>query len=260
MAGDASLERLLDSAGRLADSARAITRKHFRGPVAVEAKADASPVTIADRDAEAVIRTLIEKEFPSHGIVGEEFGTARDDAEYVWVIDPIDGTKAFITGKPLFGTLIAVERRGTPLLGLIDMPILDERWLGATGRPTTFNGKPAKARRCRALSDALLATTSPDLFAGAEAAAFGRVRTEASSCHYGGDCYNYALLASGFLDLVIEAGLKSYDFMALAPVITEAGGIITDWQGRSLGRSSDGRVIAAGDPSVHAAALARLSG
>lgn len=253
-----TVERLLQFAGRLADTARPILRRHFRSPIAVESKADASPVTAADREVETAIRGLIEAEFPDHGIVGEEFGTVRADAELVWVIDPIDGTKAFITGKPLFGTLIAVHHGGIPLVGLIDMPVLGERWAAASGVPTAFNGVPARTRSCGSLEQALLATTTPEMFGGEDAAAFARVRGDVASCHYGGDCYNYALLASGFLDLVIEAQLKTYDFMALAPVIAEAGGIITDWQGNPLGPNSDGRVVAAGDRRVHAAAIDRL--
>lgn len=253
-----TVERLLQFTGRLADTARPILRRHFRSPIAVESKADASPVTAADREVETAIRGLIEAEFPDHGIVGEEFGTVRADAELVWVIDPIDGTKAFITGKPLFGTLIAVHHGGIPLVGLIDMPVLGERWAAASGVPTAFNGVPARTRSCGSLEQALLATTTPEMFGGEDAAAFARVRGDVASCHYGGDCYNYALLASGFLDLVIEAQLKTYDFMALAPVIAEAGGIITDWRGSPLGPNSDGRVVAAGDRRVHAAAIDRL--
>lgn len=257
--GDATVERLTAFAVQLADAVRPVVRQHFRSRIAIETKADASPVTLADREAETAARDLIGKTYPDHGIVGEEFGALREDAEHVWIIDPIDGTKAFITGKPVFGTLIALQRAGVPTIGLIDMPALDERWIGAPGAPTRFNGQSAATRACPSLPEALLATTTPDMFVGENGAAFDRIRSSVGACHYGGDCYNYALLASGFIDLVVEAQLQTYDFMALVPVIAGAGGIITDWQGRPLGPGSDGRVVAAGDRRVHAAAIERLN-
>src|SRR5690606_3652702 len=149
----------------------------------------------------------------------------------------------------------ALQRAGVPTIGVIDMPALDERWIGVAGKPTTFNGQTAATRPCPSLSEALLATTTPDMFVGENEAACARIRSGVGACHYGGDCYNYALLASGFLDLVVEAQLQTYDFMALVPVIAGAGGIVTDWQGRPLGPASDGRVVAAGDRRIHAAAV-----
>lgn len=257
--GDATVERLTAFAVRMADAVRPVVRRHFRSRIAIETKADSSPVTLADREAETTARSLIAETYPDHGIVGEEFGALREDAEHVWIIDPIDGTKAFITGKPLFGTLIALQQAGVPTIGVIDMPALDERWIGTDGKPTTFNGRVATTRECPSLSAALLATTTPDMFVGENEAAFQRIRASVGACHYGGDCYNYALLASGFIDLVVEAQLQTYDFMALVPVIAGAGGIITDWQGRPLGPGSDGRVVAAGDRRIHAAAIERLN-
>ncbi|HYH20230.1 MAG TPA: histidinol-phosphatase [Azospirillum sp.] len=252
---------LVALAERLADSGGAVVRRYFRTPVAVDDKADASPVTIADREAERAIRAIIEAERPDDGIVGEEHGNKNTDAEYVWVIDPIDGTKSFITGRPIFGTLIALLHRGRPILGVIDQPVIGDRWIGAAGRPTTHNGQPATVRACvGGLGAAMLGTTSPDLFPGGDVHAFRRVAAAAKVTVYGGDCYTYGLLASGYYDLVVEAGLKLYDFAALVPVITGAGGIMTDWRGRPLDATSDGHVIAAGDARTHAEALAALAG
>jgi histidinol phosphatase-like enzyme (inositol monophosphatase family) len=247
-------------ATRMAEASGPILRKYFRGGVAVEQKADTTPVTIADREAETALRTLIEAEMPDHGIVGEEHGTVRADADYVWVLDPVDGTKSFITGKPLFGTLIALLYRGAPILGIIDHPVLGERWVGAAGRATTFNGAPAATRSCTSLAEALLNTTSPDMFRGKDADSFGRLSAAVKLAHYGGDCYGYGLLASGYFDLVVEAGMQPYDYCALVPVVTGAGGVITDWNGKPLMLESDGRVVAAGSADIHNAAMSCLAG
>jgi histidinol phosphatase-like enzyme (inositol monophosphatase family) len=247
-------------AGALADKAGAIARRHFRSQLIVETKNDNTPVTAADREAEAEMRALIEARFPDHGVLGEELGRTRPEADYVWVIDPIDGTKSFISGVPLFGVLIALTFKGVPVLGVIDQPILRERWLGAEGRKTTLNGKPVATRACSALEDATLYATSPDMFGGADAEAFARVRSAVKLARYGADCYAYGLLATGFVDLVIESSLKPYDFCALAPVIDGAGGEMSDWVGEALSLRSDGRVIAAGDPALAAAARAALAG
>jgi inositol-phosphate phosphatase/L-galactose 1-phosphate phosphatase/histidinol-phosphatase len=243
----------------LADAAGDIIRGYFRTKIGVEQKSDRTPVTIADRAAEKLMRRLIEIAFPLHGIVGEEFGTVRADAEYVWVLDPIDGTKSFISGVPLFGTLIALTYRGEPVLGVIDQPIARERWLGAAGRKTTFNDRAIKTRTCGGLADATLYATSPDMFAKGNAAAFERLRKKVKLARFGADCYAYGLLASGFIDLVVEADLKPYDFCALKPVIEGAGGKMSDWQGRALTLKSDGRVIASGDPKLLAKARAVLA-
>ena len=224
---------------------------------AVDTKPDQSPVTVADREAEAAIRDLIARHHPEHGVYGEEYGRSGLDAEHVWVIDPIDGTKSFITGRPLFGTLIALLHRGRPVLGLIDQAILRERWLGVAGRPTTHNGTIIRTRACPALAQATLCSTSPYLFAeGHERDAFERLARAVKLPLFGGDCYAYGLLAMGFADLVLEADLEPYDYMAIVPVIEGAGGRLTDWQGQPLGLGSDGRVLAAGDERAHAQALA----
>jgi inositol-phosphate phosphatase / L-galactose 1-phosphate phosphatase / histidinol-phosphatase len=246
-------------ANDLADAAGAAIRPYFRQPLRVDDKPDRSPVTDADRAAEAVMRQLITARFPDHGIIGEEYGRERADAEFVWVLDPIDGTKSFISGVPLFGTLIALARRGRPLLGVIDQPIQRERWIGADGRATTFNGAPVRCRACANLAAATVFATSPDMFIDKDADGFRRLGRAAKLVRYGADCYAYGLLALGLIDLVVEASLKPYDFSALAPIITGAGGIATDWHGRELSLASDGRIVAAGDRRVHAAALALLA-
>ena len=243
-------QEFIDFAETLADAARPIVRRHFRTPITVDAKADESPVTIADRDAESAMRTMITERYPDHGILGEEFGTERGDAELVWVLDPIDGTRSFITGRPIFGTLIALVRNGLPILGIIDQAILDERWIGAAGRASTFNGDRIRTRPCPTLDSAVLNTTSPDLFDGDEGPAFRRLAARTGMSLYGGDCYAYALLASGHVDLVVEAGLKPYDFCALAPVINGAGGVLVDWRGSPISMASDGRTLAVGDPAL----------
>lgn len=245
----------------LADAARAVVMNYYRTGIAIDDKADFSPVTIADREAEQVMRSLIEAAHPDHGIVGEELGAVRADAEYVWVLDPVDGTKAFITGKPLFGILIALLHRGRPVIGIIDHPALDERFLGVAGRPTLYNSKSVHTRACPSLDKAWLYATSPEMFrAGPEADAFQRLKKRVKHPVYGAECYAYGLLAAGFVDLVVEATMKPVDYCALVPVVEGAGGVITDWQGTALGLHSSGQVIAAGDSTLHAAARAVLAG
>jgi histidinol phosphatase-like enzyme (inositol monophosphatase family) len=236
---------------RLADAAGSIIRPLFRGEWSHERKTDRSFVTEADRAAEAAMRRLIEETFPADGIIGEEYGTRNEGAGRQWVLDPIDGTTSFIAGRPIFGTLIALLKDGWPVLGIIDQPITRERWVGALGRPTLFNGRPATSRPLKELSDAVLATTSPHLFTNDEADAFMAVAKQVAEKKivFGGDCYNYGLLASGHIDVVIEAGLKLYDYAALVPVVEGAGGMMADWQGNPLDAGSDGTVIALGDPA-----------
>jgi len=245
---------------RLADASGTVIRRYFRTPIAVDDKADSSPVTIADREVEQTLRALITQAYPEHGIYGEEFGQTQCDAEYVWVIDPIDGTKSFITGKPLFGTLIALLRHGKPILGVLDQPILRERWIGGVDLPTSLNTQMVKVRACADLSQAILYATSPHMFVKPEhVQGFANVRDSIKTPIYGGDCYAYALLATGFVDIVVEASLSPYDYCALVPIVENAGGIITDWQGQPLGLHSNGCVVAAGDARVHAQALEKLN-
>jgi histidinol phosphatase-like enzyme (inositol monophosphatase family) len=238
-------------ANRLADAAGAAIRPLFRGVWSEEQKADRSFVTEADRAAEAAMRALIEAERPADGIVGEEYGTVREGAARQWVLDPIDGTTSFIAGRPIFGTLIALLQDGWPVLGVIDQPVAGERWVGTIGGDTTFNGKPVRTRACRDLSDAVLATTSPHLFSGDEVDHFMALAKSVAERKivYGGDCYNYGLVASGHVDVVCEAGLKLYDFAALVPVVEGAGGTMCDWNGEPLHAGSTGEVLALGDPA-----------
>jgi inositol-phosphate phosphatase/L-galactose 1-phosphate phosphatase/histidinol-phosphatase len=253
------LDPYLALASELADAAGEAIRPHFRQPLAVDDKPDRSPVTIADRAAEMAMRRLITARFPAHGIFGEEFGREREEAEFTWVLDPIDGTKSFISGVPLFGTLIALAYRGRPVLGIIDQPISRERWIGAAGRPTTLNGVPIRRRRCPSLAAATVFATSPDMFRGDDAAAFARVASAAKLVRFGADCYAYGLLAHGLVDLVVEASLKPYDFGAMLPIVEGAGGVVSDWQGAPLTLASDGRVLVAGDRRAHQQALTLLA-
>jgi inositol-phosphate phosphatase/L-galactose 1-phosphate phosphatase/histidinol-phosphatase len=236
-----------------------VVRAHFRQPIAVDDKPDNSPVTIADCAAEEAMRQLIAARFPDHGIIGEEFGRSAEDAEFVWVLDPIDGTKSFISGVPLFGTLIALARRGRPILGIIDQPVSGERWVGARERPSTLQGREIRCRPCPALKSATLFATTPDMFAGADRDSFSRLARAVKLVRFGADCYAYGLLAAGFIDIVAEASLKPYDFCAMAPIVEGAGGVATDWRGEPLGLGSDGRVLIAGDHAAHRAALALLA-
>jgi len=239
----------IELAQRLADAAGTAIRPFFRAEHGLETKSDASPVTLADRAAEEAMRRLIIAERPMDAIQGEEFGPREGSSGRCWVLDPIDGTRAFIAGRPIFGTLIALIEDGWPLLGVIDQPVLKERWIGVAGRETLFNGRPARTRACRELGQALLATTSPALFADDELHAFEHLDAAVRSTVLGGDCYNYACLASGHLDVVAESGLKLHDFAALVPVVEGAGGRMCDWQGDPLHAGSTGEVIAVGDPA-----------
>jgi inositol-phosphate phosphatase/L-galactose 1-phosphate phosphatase/histidinol-phosphatase len=260
------VSRFVMLAERLADTAGAIARRYFRTPFKVDDKPDTSPVTIADREAELAMRQIIEGECPDHGIIGEEHGTYNGGADFLWVLDPIDGTKSFITGRPLFGALIALCHQGKPIVGVIECPALDERWLGASGRPTVHRSRHAppasvRTRACGDLKKAALYCTSPLMFDDAALPLFERVRQAVKLPLYGGDCYAYGQLASGYADLVVEAGLQPYDWAALVPIIEGAGGIVTDWRGERLQlTTTSSRVLAAGDLSLHAAAGALLKG
>lgn len=245
-----------------ADAAGAIIRPYFRGPLAVEAKGDASPVTIADRDAEQALRDLILARFPNHGVMGEEHGTVNPDAEFLWVLDPIDGTRAFVTGRPLFGTLIGLLHRGVPLLGIIDQPVTGERWIGLAGAPTRFRGPfggVAGCRPCPSLAEAELSCTSPDIFTPETAPRFARLKAAAKRVTWGGDCYAYGLLALGLVDVVVDDTMKPWDWAALVPVIEGAGGRVTDWSGRPLALGAAGDVLAVGDADLLDAAIAALA-
>ena len=252
------LDSFVGFAHRLADESGTIIRAGFRSSKEVLEKGDATPVTPVDREAEAAIRRTIETEYPEHGIIGEEFGSLRDGAEFVWVVDPIDGTKSFVAGLPVFGTLIALARHGVPVLGLIDQPCTVERWIGAAGAPTTYNGRPIRVRECADLSQALICTTSPDAYAGEERSAFERLRSAARWTVYGGNCYAFGRIADGHIDVGLEVSCHNYDYCALAPIVQGAGGNITDWQGHALTIASGPRFLATGDARSHDAALRHL--
>jgi myo-inositol-1(or 4)-monophosphatase len=248
---------------RLAGVAGEAIRPFFRTALGVDNKGRAGqfdPVTEADRAAEAAMRALIRKTFPAHGIVGEEFGDERADAAYVWVLDPIDGTKSFISGMPAWGTLIGLLKDGAPVYGMMHQPFIGEYFSG-DGASANYRG-PAGERRlsvrnCPALKDAVLFTTSPLLMSDEERALFQKVERAVRLSRYGGDCYAYCMVAAGYIDVVIEAGLKPHDVTPLIPIIAGAGGIITDWTGRPA--ANGGRVIAAGDRRVHEQALRLLA-
>jgi histidinol phosphatase-like enzyme (inositol monophosphatase family) len=246
-----SLDADIALALRLADAAGEAIRPWFRSGVESERKGDATPVTQADRAGEEAMRRILKAEVPQDAVVGEEFGASTGSSGRTWVLDPIDGTTSFLVGRPIFGTLIALVVEGWPVLGVIDQPILHERWIGATGRPTTQNGLPARTRACRQLADATLATTGPHYFDDHDGAHFMGLaaRTDHKRMVMGGDCYNYALLAAGHIDLVCEAGLKLHDWAALVPVVEGAGGTMCDWNGEPLHAGSAGHVIALGDPA-----------
>jgi histidinol phosphatase-like enzyme (inositol monophosphatase family) len=233
----------------LADAAGAAIRPFFRAPYRIDDKDDASPVTEADQAAELAMRALIEKSFPRDGIIGEEFAATNEGAGRQWVLDPIDGTRSFIAGRPIFGTLIALMQDGWPVLGIIDQPITRERWVGAMGQATTLNGKPVRTRACRELEHAILASTGPQFLDGHTAAHFAHLGAHCRDTVWGGDCYNYALLATGHIDIVVESGLKLHDIAALVPVVEGAGGRMADWAGEPLTDASEGNVIALGDPA-----------
>ncbi|HLN07698.1 MAG TPA: histidinol-phosphatase [Xanthobacteraceae bacterium] len=235
----------------------------FRTALGVENKdhmGGFDPVTAADRAAEAAMRRLISRTFPAHGIVGEEFGSERSDAEFVWVLDPIDGTKSFICGMPAWGTLIGLTRNGEPVFGMMHQPFTRERFSG-DGLGASYRGpagdRALTTRSCASLAEAVLLTTSPRLMKPADRNALGRVEDAVRLSRYGGDCYAYCMLAAGHVDLIIETELKPHDVVALIPIITGAGGVVTTWEGGPP--QAGGRLVAAGDRRVHEAAMALIS-
>jgi inositol-phosphate phosphatase/L-galactose 1-phosphate phosphatase/histidinol-phosphatase len=247
-------QEALAFAHELADAARAVALRYWRMPLAADTKADASPVTQADREIEATLRRLIAARHPQHGILGEEEAHTNPQAPWQWVIDPIDGTRAFMAGIPTFTTLISLCEHGRPVMGLIDQPVLRERWAACDGMPAASSKNTGKQ-----LANALLVTTSTPYFSPTERQAYDTLSHACGHSLLGGDAYLYAMLAEGRVDVVLDAGLKPYDFCALAPVIAQSGGIITDWQGKPLSLQSSGQVLAAASPALHAEALALLA-
>lgn len=247
-------------AEELANLSGQIIRKYYNRDIPFEVKEDASPVTKADKEVERSLRAYIRTQYPDHGIIGEEFEDTNPDADYLWYLDPIDGTKSFMIRRPIFGTLISLIHNNQPILGLIDQPILGERWTGAKGYATNFNHNPTESRSCGCLAEAVLCTTSPNLFSEDDFEKFERIRKKSQYTVYGGDCYSYGLVARGDVDIVIETGLQLHDFLAFRNIIEGAKAIITDWDGHPITTESDGRVIVAGDKRVHAEALKLLKG
>ncbi len=254
-----SLPDFLAAAEAAADVAAAVIRPFYRSGIAAAVKDDRSPVTVADRSAEQAMRAVLAERCPEHGILGEEFGLDRPEARFRWVLDPIDGTRAFITGRPLFGTLVALLEDGRPILGIIDQPVSGERWVGAAGMPTTFRGVgQVGVRPCPSLADAELSCTAPEIFSQSEMATWRRLQAATRRTTWGGDCYAYGLIALGGVDVIAEAGLKPWDWAALLPIIEGAGGRVTDWTGAALTPDSDGRVLAVGDPALLGPAITLL--
>ena len=263
--GAPAFKTLLDFAHTLADISGAIIRPYFRKPLPVSNKAQKGafdPVTAADRAAERAIRRALKERWPEHGLIGEELGSLGEGSRFRWVVDPIDGTRAFIMGSPLWGTLIGLLDGEEPVLGLMDQPFTGDRfWSGATtahARNGSGKARRLRTRTCTSLGEATLTTTHPNLFAaGREADAFARLAGRVRMTRFGGDCYGYCLLAAGFVDLVVEAGLKAHDVVALIPIIERAGGRISTWEGKPA--TAGGRIIAAGDARLHEQALAVLA-
>ena len=231
-------------------SAQSIPLSYFRTGFSVDAKADESPVTIADRQTEAFIRAEITARFPDHGILGEEFGRDRMEAEFVWVIDPIDGTKSFVTGHPMWGMLLGLLHHGRPVLGAVNMPVLGELALGGPGIGATLNGAPIRVGS-KAPDDAFLALNELPRMLADDRVICERLLAAGRYTRATADCYSYIQLAAGWIDGVVDYGLEPYDYLPVLPLVEAAGAVMTDWQGRPLDLNSDGRVVA-GSPSVHA--------
>jgi histidinol phosphatase-like enzyme (inositol monophosphatase family) len=254
---------LMATAHAMADAARGATLRHFRAPDLSAASKEAArfdPVTIADRESEQAMRAVLAARRPQDGILGEEFGADAGTSGLTWILDPIDGTRSYLAGTPTWGVLIAVADATGPIYGIIDQPYIGERFEGGLGRAAMtgpLGPRALAARAPRALADCILMSTFPEVGTAAEGAAFRRVVPEVRLTRYGTDCYAYALIAAGQIDLVIEAGLHAYDVAAPIAVITAAGGVVTDWQGRPC--HAGGQVLAAANPQVHAAALALLN-
>lgn len=256
---DSLTAELVQFAEKLADESRRMFAAAATREIRIDLKADNSFVTDVDRAIEARLRELIGKANPDHGIMGEEYGRQRLDAEVVWVLDPVDGTAPFIAGIPVYGTLIGISRYGRPWIGVLDYPATGDRWVGVNRAFARRNGSAVRTRRCADLSVALATCSSPDFLRPAERVALARVRDEVRYTLYGASSFAYAMLASGRTDIAVDGGLKPYDFFAPAAVIGGAGGLTTDWSGAELNLDSGGQILAAGDPELHAAARGLLS-
>jgi histidinol phosphatase-like enzyme (inositol monophosphatase family) len=253
------MQAFLDAILTITGEAAEIPRKHFRAGVDIIHKSDATPVTVADQATEEFIRAALIRTFPHHGILGEEFPTRVANSPYQWIIDPIDGTRAFISGMPLYGMLAGLLKDGTPRLGVVRMPELNEVYAG-DGTVATLNGsQPLKVSATTDLDQAMLYINEADKIMRAEPDVFARLNNGARDRRYSYDCYPYALVAAGHVDACVDYDLKSYDILPLVPIITGAGGVISDWQGQPLGLDSDGRVASAATPALHAQLLELLN-
>jgi inositol-phosphate phosphatase/L-galactose 1-phosphate phosphatase/histidinol-phosphatase len=255
---DATASELLSFAGQLADEGRAIITAARRAAPEIDIKSDQSFVTATDRAIEKRLRERIEAAYPDHGILGEEFGSYGLDREFVWVLDPIDGTAAFIAGIPVYGILIGVARAGRPWLGVMDLPATSERMSGIAGVSAKHNSTPIRCKPCDSLERAFLTSSNPRFLTDAEREAVGRLDRTVAFTQYGGSCYSYGCLARGNTDLAVDGGLDPYDVFATAAIIEGAGGVVSDWAGKPIDLSWKGQIAAAGDRKLHGDALARL--
>jgi inositol-phosphate phosphatase/L-galactose 1-phosphate phosphatase/histidinol-phosphatase len=244
-------QQLIKLANKCADASGKIIKKYFRKKIKINLKKDNTPFTKADIEAEKIIRELILKQEPNCGFVGEETGSINMNREYCWVVDPLDGTKSFITGKPTFGTLIGLLKNNKPVLGILNQPILNERWVGIAGVETKYNNKKVRVRKCKSIKGAKMYATSPMMFQGRNKKIYKNVRAKIGECLFGADCYSHGLMSLGFVDVILEANLKPWDYIASASIISGAGGKITDWNDNDLNLQSDGRILATGDSNIH---------
>ncbi|MFQ3343037.1 MAG: inositol monophosphatase family protein [Pseudomonadales bacterium] len=253
--------QFVSHANRLADISRDIIREEIYRPREVTVKSDATPVTPIDQKVERALREAITEMFPEHGIVGEEYDNIDSDSDYVWVLDPIDGTMAFIAGLPTFATLIALTWRGSPILGVMDSPITQERWIGVDGVSTTLNGAVIQSRPCHSLDSAFAHTSSPLYFVSeSDIAAYERITKAVQFLIFGGGCHAFGRVAHGYIDIAFETAHDIHDYLALVPIINNAGGSMSDWQGNPLTLSSGPRFLACGDQAMHSQALKILNG
>ena len=250
----------LSFAETLADASRSMLLKAAKTPPEVTIKADASYVTTTDKAVEQKLREMIIAQYPDHGIFGEEFENVNTDAEFVWVLDPIDGTAAFVAGIPVYGTLIALAWKGKPYIGVIDHPATSDRWTGVSYTSAFHNGKPVTTRACHSLASAYVTCSNSDFMSPDQLSRFTTVRKQVAYVQYGGSCFAYGTLASGRSDLAIDAGLDPFDIYACAAIIQGAGGIVTDWEGSELTFDMNGTVLAAGDKSRLQDVIKQLSG
>ncbi|MEE9334662.1 MAG: inositol monophosphatase family protein [Granulosicoccaceae bacterium] len=253
--------QFVDHANHLADISRAILREEINQPRVVTVKSDATPVTPTDQKVERALRAAINEAYPEHGIVGEEYDDQHTDSDFVWVLDPIDGTMSFVAGLPTFCTLIALTWKGSPILGVMDSPITQERWVGADGFGSTLNGKTIQSRSCKALEHAIAQTSSPLYFeSNTEIAAYDRMVNAVQFLIFGGGCQAFGRIADGYIDVAYETAHDIHDYLALVPIINNAGGVISDWQGNSLTLTSGSQFLASGDPALHKRAIEILNG